>query len=107
MTKKILFPLAAIFFLTSVATAQDKTQLEEERKAIQRELSEIQGLYNKVKGQSKKTLGELSVLNRKINLQEQYLSNINKEIRRITDDIYLSNLEIYRLEKQLDTLKAQ
>jgi septal ring factor EnvC (AmiA/AmiB activator) len=97
----------ALLFITANILAQDKSQLESERKAIQRELSEIESLYNKVRGQSRKTLGELSVLNRKINLQEQYISSINKEIRNITDDIYLSNLEIYRLKKQLDTLKSQ
>jgi septal ring factor EnvC (AmiA/AmiB activator) len=106
MTKKILLSLATFCFAIA-GFSQDRGQLENERKAIQKELSEIQGLYNKVKGQSKKTLGELSVLNRKINLQEQYIGNINREIKTITDDIYLSNIEIYRLQKQLDTLKAQ
>ena len=70
-------------------------------------MQEIQNVYNKVKGQTKQTLGQLSVLNKKINVQEKYLSNINRELRAIDDDIYLSNLEIYRLQKQLDTLKAQ
>ena len=105
--KKTLFTLAAIVLLSFGSFSQEKDQLENERKAIQKELAEIQGMYNKIKGQSKKTLGELSVLNRKLNLQEQYIGNINKEIRSITDDIYLSNLEIYRLQKQLDTLKSQ
>ncbi|HEV7781530.1 MAG TPA: peptidoglycan DD-metalloendopeptidase family protein [Chitinophagaceae bacterium] len=109
MRKKILFGLL-LSGLSAMIAAQpvtDKGQLEKERKEIQKELSEIQGLYNKVKGQKKQTLGQLNVLNRKINLQEQYLSNINKEIRGIDDDIYLSNLEIYRLQKQMDTLKSQ
>jgi len=86
---------------------QDKTQLEKERQEIQKDLQEIQGLYDKVKGQKRKTLGQLNVLNRKINLQEQYISSINKELRAIDDDIYLGNLEIYRLNRQMDTLKAQ
>jgi len=86
---------------------QDKSKLEQERKEIQQELNEIQNLYDKVKGQKKQTLGQLTVLNRKINLQEQYISTISKELRSIDDDIYLSNLEIYRLNKQLDTLKTQ
>ncbi|MEK7227092.1 MAG: peptidoglycan DD-metalloendopeptidase family protein, partial [Bacteroidota bacterium] len=102
-----------LFFsgIICVASAQpgtvDKAQLEKERKEIQKELQEIQNVYNKVKGQTKQTLGQLSVLNKKINVQEKYLSNINRELRAIDDDIYLSNLEIYRLQKQLDTLKAQ
>lgn len=106
MIRRILLFILPLFAVMN-AGAQEKSQLENERKAIQKELSEIEGLYKKVKGQSRKTLGELSVLNRKINLQEQYISSINKEIKNITDDIYLSNLEIYRLKKQLDTLKAQ
>lgn len=109
MRKNILFGLL-LSGLSGMITAQpvtDKTQLEKERKEIQKELSEIQGLYNQVKGQKKQTLGQLNMLNRKINLQEQYLNNINKEIKGIDDDIYLSNLEIYRLQKQMDTLKTQ
>jgi len=86
---------------------QDKTQLENERKEIQRELKEMQGMYDKVKGQSKQALGQLGMINKKINLQERYISSINRELRMIDDDIYLSNLEIYRLQKQVDTLKAQ
>ena len=110
MTRKTISLLTAFFFMTAAALAQpaqDRSQLEKERQAIQQELKEIQSMYNKVSGQKKQTLGQLNVLNRKIALQEQYLNNINKEIRAIDDDIYLSNLEIYRLEKQLDTLKTQ
>ena len=63
-------------------------------------------MYNKVKGQTKQSLGQLNILNRKIRLQERYINSINRELRMIDDDIYLSNLEIYRLQKQLDTLKV-
>lgn len=87
--------------------ANDRSQLEKERNELQRELKEIQGVYDRVKGQKKQTLGQLNVLNRKINLQEQYIGSINKELKAIDDDIYLSNLEIYRLQKQVDTLKSQ
>lgn len=109
MRKKIVLPLLFIgFAIQSFGQPdQDKSQLEKERQEIQRELKEIQGMYNKVKGQTKQTLGQLNMLNRKINLQEQYIGTINKELRSIDDDIYLSELEIYRLNKQLDTLKTQ
>jgi murein hydrolase activator len=106
MRKKIMFSL--LFICAALAMdAQDKTQLEKERQEIQKELKEIQNAYNKVKGQTKQTLGQLTVLNRKIDLQEQYIGSISKELRSIDDDIYLSELEIYRLNKQLDTLKTQ
>ncbi len=110
MRKKYFFSLLLLSGLAGIVGAQpiqDKTQLEKERKEIQKELNEIQGQYNQVKGQTKQTLGQLSILKRKINLQEQYINSINKELKGIDDDIYLSNLEIYRLQKQLDTLKTQ
>lgn len=110
MRKKFFFSLLLFSGFARIAAAQpaqDKSQLEKERKEIQKELSEIQDMYNKVKGQTKQTIGQLNVLNKKINLQEQYIGSISKEIKNIDDNIYLSNLEIYRLQKQVDTLKSQ
>ncbi|MCU7548407.1 peptidoglycan DD-metalloendopeptidase family protein [Chitinophagaceae bacterium LB-8] len=107
--KKAIVLTASLFavLLSFGQVAQDKAKMERERQAIQKELSEIQSVYEKVKGQKKETIGQLTLLQRKMNLQGQYINNINKEIRIITDDIYLSNLEINRLKKQLDTLKTQ
>ncbi|HEY6061970.1 MAG TPA: peptidoglycan DD-metalloendopeptidase family protein [Chitinophagaceae bacterium] len=110
MRKKIFFSLLLFFGFSLIISAQptdDKARLEKERNDLQRELKEIQGVYDQVKGQTKLTLGQLNVLKHKISLQEQYIDNINKELHSIDDDIYLSNLEIYRLQKQLDTLKVQ
>jgi len=109
MRKKILLPLFLLLGFTSqlIAQTQDKSEIEKERQEVQRELKEIQDLYNKAKSQTRQSLSQLNLLNRRIALQEQYLNNINKEIRSIDDDIYLSNIEIYRLQKQMDTLKAQ
>lgn len=87
--------------------AQDRARLEKERQDIQKELQDIQSAYNKVKGKTKATLGQVYILQRKLNVQDRYIGNINKEIHSITDDIYLSTLEINHLQRQLDTLKAE
>ncbi|MBM3432455.1 MAG: hypothetical protein FJX92_05585 [Bacteroidetes bacterium] len=102
-----LFLFLCSALLVSGQTTADKAALEAEREAIQQELNEIQKQYDQVKSQTKQTLGQLSLLNRKIQLQEQYLNSINNEIRRIEDNIYLNELEITRLNRQLDTLRAQ
>jgi septal ring factor EnvC (AmiA/AmiB activator) len=111
MRKKILFIILFIIGSFGISLAQqpveDKAQLEKERQEIQRELQEIQDIYNKVKGQTKQSIGQLNMITRKINLQEKYIGSLSKELRMIDDDIYHSNLEIYRLQKQLDTLKSQ
>ena len=110
MKKNTFFSL--LFFIgfagvTISQPLQDKSQLEKERSEIQKELKEIQSKYNIVKSQTRQTVGQLNILKRKMELQERYISSINKELKGIDDDIYLSNLEIYRLQKQLDTLKSQ
>jgi septal ring factor EnvC (AmiA/AmiB activator) len=105
--KKTFFLFVFVFAGIIVIHAQDKTQMEKERQEIQQELADLQKNYNQVKGQRSTTLGQLTVLKRKIQVQERYLNNINKEIRFLNDDIYNSTLEIIKMRKQLDTLKAQ
>jgi len=109
MIKKVLFTILAIAGLAfhSFAQGSDREQLEKEKQQIQAELKQIQGMYDKIKGQTRQSLSQLNMLKKKINLQEQYMANINRELRMIDDDIYLSNLEIYRLQRQVDTLKDQ
>ena len=107
MKKRIYLFLALVFSACSLFAQEDKAQLEKERQDIQKEIKEIQGEYDKLKGKTKQIVGQYNLIDRKIKLQNKYISNISKELRMIDDDIYMSNLEIYRLSKLLDTLRAQ
>ncbi|HVE61442.1 MAG TPA: peptidoglycan DD-metalloendopeptidase family protein [Chitinophagaceae bacterium] len=107
--KKISILFFNLFFglVVFAQSDADKARMENERKALQKELKEIQGVYNQVKGKKKETIGQLNLLQKKMSLQGRYIGNINKEINLITNDIYVSSLEINKLKKQLDTLKSQ
>jgi septal ring factor EnvC (AmiA/AmiB activator) len=105
MKKLLIFSICVLSVLTHFG--QDKDKLERERQELQRELQEIQSQYNKLKGKTKASLGQLAVLQQKMSLQNKYINNINREIRSLNDDIYLSTLEINHLQAELDTLKAQ
>src|SRR6187401_1025363 len=108
MKKRTYLFLALVFSACFLyAQTEDKAQLEKERQDIQKEIREIQGEYDKLKGKTKQIVGQYNLIDRKIKLQNKYISNISKELRLIDDDIYLSNVEIYRLSKLLDTLRAQ
>jgi septal ring factor EnvC (AmiA/AmiB activator) len=108
MKKRIYLFLALVFSACFLfAQTEDKAQLEKERQDIQKEIKEIQGEYDKLKGKTKQIVGQYNLIDRKIKLQNKYISNISKELRMIDDDIYMSNVEIYRLSKLLDTLRAQ
>lgn len=110
MKKQLSILIILIFsgsFLLAQTPSAERAELEKEKKAIQDELKEIQKVYDNIKGQTKQSLSQLNIVNRKIALQERFISNINKELRLLDDEIYLNNLEIYRLQRQLDTLKAE
>ena len=99
--------LAFAFLMATAQDDQDKSQMEKEREEIQKEIRDLQNVYSKIKGQKNVTLGQANLIRKKIELQEKFLNNINRELRTINDDIYLSTLEINKLKKQLDTLKTQ
>jgi murein hydrolase activator len=107
--KKLLIIISSFlsFYTGFSQLTNDKAKLERERQQIQDEIREIQSNYNKVKGLKKESLAKLAILQRKLQLQDRLIGNISKEIRNIDDEIYLGNVEIYRLQVQLDTLKAQ
>jgi len=108
--KQTIFLIGFMLFSAGILCAQpddEKGQMEKERQDIQKELADLQRTYNQIKGQKNVTLGQLNMLKRKIEVQEKYLNNINREIRYLNDNIYRSTLEIIKMQKQLDTLKAQ
>jgi murein hydrolase activator len=106
-----LFFTALITFSSLMALAQqpasERARMENERKALQKELKEMQDEYSKVKGKKKVTLGQLNALQRKMEVQERYIGNVNKELKILSDEVYLSTIEINHLQKQLDSFKQQ
>lgn len=105
--KKLLILFTLFLALQTSFAQQDKAKIERERQQLQKELREIQENYNKVKGQQKATIGQVTILQNKMQVQTRYISNINNEIKVLSDDIYLSNQEVTRLQRQLDTLKSE
>lgn len=105
--KKILFLFTCVLAIHVCFAQTEKEKMQRERQQLQQELREIQENYNKVKGQQKATIGQLNILQNKVQVQNRYISNINSEIKLLNDDIYVSNVELTRLQRQLDTLKSE
>lgn len=105
--KKLLFLFTSLLLMQVSFAQSEKEKMQRERLALQQELRAIQENYSKVKGQQKATLGQLNILQNKMHVQNRYISNINSEIKLLNDDIYVSNVEMTRLQRQLDTLKSE
>lgn len=110
MKKQLLVVLLVLFGVAAWAQptgSAERAKMENERKAIQKELRDLQAQYSQIKGKTKATLGQLKVIQDRMEVQNRLLRSIDKEIHILSDDIYLSTLEINRLQRQLDTLKRQ
>lgn len=109
MSKKIV--TAFIFFLFALsASAQqptDRDALEKQREQLKKEIAETEKALQETQKTTKVNVTQLSLINRKLDLQGNVVSNISGEIRKLNDNIYLSQLEINKIRRILDTLKVE
>lgn len=106
--QKILFTL--FFFCLSASLfaqpSDDKQRQLEERKAqLQKEMQEMQRLLQMEKKKEKNILGQIAQQNAKIRLSEKLINTTAKQKRLLSDDIYLKQLEINKLRRELKELK--
>lgn len=90
-----------------IGHAQTKEELEKRRREIQQEIASLQETQNQISKDRKSSLSELKLLERKLRSRYAVIDNLNDEIRLIDNTIFSNNREIYRLERQLDTLRKQ
>ena len=109
MPKKIV--TALIFFLVAfAATAQQqlsKDELEQQREQLKKEIQATEKALIETQKTTKVNVGQLSLINKKLDLQDNVVHNISYEIRKLSDNIYLSQLEINKIKRILDTLKVE
>lgn len=109
MSKKIV--TAFIFFLFALsASAQQSTDrdvLERQREQLKKEIAETEKALQETQKTTKVNVSQLSLINRKLDLQGNVVNNISGEIRKLNDNIYLSQLEINKIRRILDTLKVE
>ncbi len=106
---KSFFLLLLSFFIRYSLLAQSTAQqeLEKQRLELKREIEQTQELLDKNNKSTKESLGQLSLINRKLNLQENIIENISKDINLLDNSIYKSQRDINRLQVLLDTLKQE
>ncbi len=99
-----------IFLLFAVATsaqAPSKDALEKQREQLKQEIEATEKALIETQKTTKVNVGQLSLINKKLGLQDNVIHNISGEIRKLSDNIYLSQLEINKIKRILDTLKVE
>ncbi|OGS80217.1 MAG: peptidase M23 [Flavobacteria bacterium RIFCSPLOWO2_12_FULL_31_7] len=103
---KFLLTLFVVFFTLSVAAQTDEQQkLEQRKEQLQRELSEAKNKLQQEKKKEKSVLKEIASQNAQIQISEKIISTIAKQARILDDNIYLTQLEINKLNRDLKIMK--
>jgi murein hydrolase activator len=107
MLKKNL--LLLIFAITTlVAAAQpSKDELQKQQQQLQKEIAELNKTLSGIQKNRKSSLAELTAVRRKIQAREAMMNNISRDLRRLDDEIYTINLDIFRYGNELAVLKKQ
>ena len=106
---KIVFTLliTAIFCAPLFAQSSGQQELERQRQQLKREIEQTQELLDKNKKTTKESLGQLALINRKLNLQGNVIENISKDINLLDNTIYKSQSDVIKLQLLLDPLKQE
>jgi septal ring factor EnvC (AmiA/AmiB activator) len=102
-----LLTLMILCSSVAVLIGQTKDDLERRRKQIQAEIDQLQQQQQLISKDKKAGIGQLNLIQSKLQKRYAVIDNINQEVRLIDNNIFANNREIYRLQKQLDTLRLQ
>ena len=101
----ILFLVLTISFCTYAQNTREELQKKEQD--IQKELAELNRLYAETQSNKKISLRQLAIIQKKINKRGELVNSINKQVRQLDETIFTNERDIYRLHKELDTLKMK
>lgn len=96
-----------VFFCFTIKTWCQPTQeqLEERKAKIQMEIQEKEQLLKSVKSKEKSVLTQMSLQKEKIGLKENLIKTTEKQTKLLNNDIYINQVKINQLNKDLDQLR--
>jgi septal ring factor EnvC (AmiA/AmiB activator) len=107
MQKTIVTAIVFLVFLLTAGAQTNKDDLQKQRQQLKKEIEETERVLNETKKTTKENVGQLSLINRKLDLQGNVIENISGQLKFIESDIYKSQREVNKLAKILDTLKNE
>ena len=108
MVKKLVIVVLLLVSGTlSVCAQETKEEIQKKQQQLLQEISDLNNTLNQIKKNKKQSLSQLALVQRKINARQELINNINRDLRRLDDNIYKNQLEINRYKREIDTLKEQ
>lgn len=111
MLRKAFFILFSSLALMGYAQSQQpqgtREDLQKKEQDLRRELAELNNMMIQTQNNKKLSLKQLAIIKKKINQREDLVNTINKQVRQLDETIFNNERDIYRLGKELDTLKIK
>lgn len=107
MFKRLLTLIILVFSLQVVPSfaQESKEDIQKKQNQLQKEIEQLNKTLTQIKANKKTSLGELSLVQRKIDARQELIGNINRDVKRLDNTIFKNAREIYRLRKERDSLK--
>src|SRR5690606_22813901 len=93
--------------ITEAELKAQKEKLQQQNSSLKKEISGLNKDLQKNQSESKTSLLYVQNLDKKITAQSQLMTGLTKEKRYIEDEIYLTQLEINKLSRELVELRKE
>jgi len=103
----LLLSLLGNFYVEQPLFAQNKKNLENKKKQLEREIEYTNQLLNETKNNKKLSLNQLVILNKKISIRQELIATINNEITTLSHQISNNKTFITALQSDLKKLKQE
>ncbi len=106
MIKKLFAAFIGFMIVVSCFSQDTKEDIQRKQQQLQKEIDDLNNTLGQIKSSKKQSLGQLALVKRKIEARTELINNINRDLRRLDDNIYTNQIEINHLRTELDSLKA-
>jgi septal ring factor EnvC (AmiA/AmiB activator) len=93
--------------MNSHAQQPTREDLQNKETDIRKEIAELNNMLQQTQKSKKLSLNQLAIIKKKINQREDLVNTINKQVHQLDETIFNNERDIYRLGKELDTLKIK
>lgn len=105
---KKLYLLIFICCLSGITVfAQSREELQKRKQDLEKAIEDLSRQLTETQSGKKISLKQLAIIKKKISVREDLVNDINREVRQLDETIYLNERDIYRLKKELDTLRVK
>ncbi len=104
---KYSFAFLLLFFISFLAQAQTREELERQRQQLRKEIEETEKQLNNNKAKTKENFLQWKLINNKVALQDRVIDNISKEVRLLDNNIYGIQKDVKYYDRLLDTLQKE